>query len=93
MTAVKSPTTLTATELARNLSDILSRIHYGGEQFLIVRNGKPVATLGPPDHELNQTVKEFVDVLKQLPRLGPGFADDVDAIISNQSKSEPSAWG
>ncbi|CAN5665717.1 hypothetical protein BH23CHL2_BH23CHL2_10590 [soil metagenome] len=93
MTTVKVPTTLTATELARNLSDILSRIHYGGERFLIVRNGTPVATLGPPNRELNQTVNDFVDVVKQLPRLGPGFADDIDAIISNQSKSEPPAWG
>ena len=41
-------TTITATELSRSLSDILSRVRYKGETFIVERNGVPVATLAPP---------------------------------------------
>lgn len=36
-----------ATRLARNLGDVLGRIRYRGESFLIERNGVPVARIGP----------------------------------------------
>jgi antitoxin (DNA-binding transcriptional repressor) of toxin-antitoxin stability system len=41
-------TTITATELARNLSDILNRVRYRGERFRVERNGELVATIEPP---------------------------------------------
>ncbi len=41
-------TTITATELSRSLSDILSRVRYKGETFIVKRNGEHVATLAPP---------------------------------------------
>ncbi len=40
-------TKLTATQLARSLSDVLNRVQYKGERFIVDRNGRPVATLGP----------------------------------------------
>jgi antitoxin (DNA-binding transcriptional repressor) of toxin-antitoxin stability system len=87
-----SPTKVTATELARSLSDILNRIHYGGERFVIERNGKVIATLGPPVQATQPTVQDFVETLRRLPRLGPEFADDVEEAIARQSKTEPPAW-
>src|SRR3972149_307796 len=36
---------LTATEAARNLSDLLNRVRYRGERFTIVRGGEEVAAL------------------------------------------------
>jgi antitoxin (DNA-binding transcriptional repressor) of toxin-antitoxin stability system len=40
-------TRITATELARNLSDILNRVRYRGESFEVLRNGEVVAELRP----------------------------------------------
>ena len=40
-------TNLSATQLARNLSDILNRVKYNDEAFVIMRNGEAVATLAP----------------------------------------------
>jgi antitoxin (DNA-binding transcriptional repressor) of toxin-antitoxin stability system len=40
-------TNLSATQLARNLSDILNRVRYADEAFVIMRNGEAVATLAP----------------------------------------------
>jgi prevent-host-death family protein len=40
-------TRISATELARKLGDVLSRVRYRGESFLVERNGTPVARLEP----------------------------------------------
>ena len=37
------PTSVTATELARKLGDLLSRIRYRHESFIVERNGTPIA--------------------------------------------------
>ncbi len=38
---------ITATELARRLGDVLGRIRYRGDHFLVEKNGVPVARLVP----------------------------------------------
>lgn len=38
---------LTATQLARNLSDVLDGVEHRGETYVIARQGRPVATLAP----------------------------------------------
>ena len=38
---------ISATELARRLGDVLGRIRYRGERFVVERNGAPVARLEP----------------------------------------------
>ncbi|MFN0071262.1 MAG: type II toxin-antitoxin system prevent-host-death family antitoxin [Chloroflexota bacterium] len=38
-------TKITATELARNLSDVLNRARYRGEHFIVERNGEPIVTI------------------------------------------------
>ena len=54
---------ITATELARNLSDILNRVKYRRESFKVVRNGEVVAELRPNPNppQRKRTWGEFVD--------------------------------
>jgi prevent-host-death family protein len=40
-------TTMTATELARNLSAVLDRLEHGSEEIVVVRSRHPVARLVP----------------------------------------------
>ena len=40
-------TKITATDLAKSLSDVLNRVRYRGERFLVERNGEPVAAVLP----------------------------------------------
>ena len=47
MYSARMATNLSATQLARNLSDILNRVRYADEAFVIMRNGEAVATLAP----------------------------------------------
>lgn len=85
-------TRITATELSKTLSDILSRVRYRGEKFLIERNGEPVATLSPARPPLGVSLGEFVARLGDLSMPGEGFADDLEAVQSAQPKEEPPAW-
>ncbi len=41
------PTRVTVTEAVRNFSEILGRVRFKGERFVLVKGGKPVAELGP----------------------------------------------
>jgi antitoxin (DNA-binding transcriptional repressor) of toxin-antitoxin stability system len=85
-------TKITATELAKNLSDVLSRAQYRGESFVIERNGEQVATLGPPELPRGPTLYELVQELRKLPRPDDRFADDLEEIHSAQRTLPASKW-
>ncbi len=84
-------TKISATELARNLSDVLNRARYKGESFVIERNGEALATL----QSVRKTVtwKEFVQWWVNN-RPDDRFADDLEAIHAemNRPLPEPPEW-
>jgi prevent-host-death family protein len=49
---------ISATELARKLGDVLGRVRYRGESFIVERNGAPVARLGPVEEAPGATLRE-----------------------------------
>lgn len=71
---------ITATELARRLGDVLARIRYRGDEFVVERNGEPVARIGPvPDHSASTLYEGF----RAWVEAGPGdssFADDLERV-------------
>lgn len=85
-------TTITATELARGLSDVLNRVRYQGERFAVERNGETIAVLEPAGHPTLFTLGNFLDLLEALPRVDDNFAADLEEIHAAQSVEEPPAW-
>ena len=85
-------TVITATELARSLSDILNRVRYKGETFVIQRKGEPIATLMPIAPMPGVTLGELAEALGKLTMPGEGFADDLEAIQASQPKLEAPRW-
>jgi prevent-host-death family protein len=83
---------ITATELARGLSDILNRVRYRGEEFVIERNGQPVAVLSPPAGTRWPTMSALAEALRGIPLPGDGFADDLEAIQASQQPPELPPW-
>ncbi len=85
-------TTITATELARSLSDVLSRVRYKGERFLITRNGEPLGALGPVEPAKKEMpLGEFLAFLKEnWP--DDKFAEDLEAIHSLQQPARMPEW-
>ena len=85
-------TKITATQLARSMSDILNRVKYRGEKFIIERNGEPVAILEPAAPAKSITWREFIDHLQNIPHPDETFADDLDEIHSSQPPARIPEW-
>lgn len=86
-------TKITATELARNLSDILNRVHYKGERFIVVRNGETLAAIGPAEPSKKaSTLGDLIQFLKETPLPDPDYAKDVEAAIAAQGKATFPEW-
>ena len=58
--------TVTATELARNLSRILDRLEHGGEEVVIVRNNRPIGRL-IPGAPVMTALEALADLYRTLP--------------------------
>jgi antitoxin (DNA-binding transcriptional repressor) of toxin-antitoxin stability system len=75
-------TSVTVTEVARNLSDVINRIKYRSEHFLLTKGGLPVAELRPIAAARLVTGRELAGRLATLPHLGADaaakFADDIN---------------
>ena len=49
---------ISATELARKLGDVLGKVRYRGDSFVVERNGDPVARLVPIPGAAGASVRE-----------------------------------
>ena len=65
--------TISVTEAARNFSDLINRVNYQGQTFLLTRGGKVVARL--TGTEKMMTGAEFAQWWEQRPRLDPEDAE------------------
>ena len=82
-------TRITATEAARNLSDLLNRVLYRGERFTVVRSGEDVAAIVPAAAP-RVTLGELRRALSELPAPDDEFLSDLERIRSEQPPAEPS---
>jgi len=77
-------TRITATEAARNFTDILNRVKDKGEEFAVERNGEVVCRIVPTRPPKKFTYADFVRAWKAAPKPDPGYWDDVEEAIRNQ---------
>ena len=82
---------LSATELARKLGDVLGRIRYRGDTFLIERNGSPVARIVPLAEHPSASLREALGVWRSAGEPDPDFADALD-LISEADRPPESPW-
>lgn len=73
-------TTITATELARNLADILGKIRYRHEVFIVERNGEPIARLAPLSSATAASLAEGLRSWRAAAAHDPAFADDLERV-------------
>jgi prevent-host-death family protein len=66
----RDATLISATDAARNFSDLLNRVRYRGERFEVSRGGEVVARVEPPLRK-RTTVAALRALLKALPPLTP----------------------
>jgi prevent-host-death family protein len=82
---------ISATELARRLGDVLSRVRYRGDSFLVERNGVPVARVVPTPGTGVTSVGEALAGWRAAGAPDASFADDLER-IGAADRAPEDAW-
>ncbi len=83
---------ISATELVRKLGDVLARIRFRGDSFLIERNGAGVARLTPLPEMPAGSLGEALDSWQAGGDADPDFADVLERVGSADRPPE-TPWG
>lgn len=73
-------TEVSATELARNLGDVLARVRYRRQTFLVRKNGKVIARIVPAADLESPSVKDAFAAWAAAAPADAGFADDLERV-------------
>ena len=82
---------LSATQAARQFSDLLNRVRYRGEEFVIERAGEPVCEIIPA-RPVTRTVADLVRALRAIPAPDDAYWETLEDIIKHQQPLPPSPW-
>jgi len=83
--------TVSATEAARNLSELMNRVKYRGESFKIERGGEVICELRPSGTP-SFSVADFVSLMRALPPVDDEYLDLVEELGRSQPQIPESAW-
>ncbi len=83
---------ITATEAARNFSELLNRVRYERETFVILRGGEAVGQLGPVQFRSGITFRDLLAALNRIEKPDEQFADDLEKIQAEQPLAGRSPW-
>ena len=86
-------TRLSATEAVRTFSDLLNRIRYRGEEFVVERAGEPVCLMTPAAPTTRLTLRDLASLLREIPKADAGYASAVRRASRTQGRPPRSPWG
>lgn len=89
---MKEAAVITSTHLAKNLSDVLNRVHYQGSSYVVERNGVPLATLGPARPVGPIDIEVWLRNVRVGELPGEGFGDDLAKVVDEQPLEEFPEW-
>jgi antitoxin (DNA-binding transcriptional repressor) of toxin-antitoxin stability system len=85
-------THVSATEAVRTFSDLLNRIRYRGEEFVVERAGEAICRMTPAAPVKALTLRDLASLLRELPRPDAGYAPDVRKASRVQGRRPRSPW-
>ena len=85
-------TRVSATKAVRTFSDLLNRIHYRGEEFVVERGGEAVCRMTPAAPPKRPTLGDLVSLLREVPKPDAGFASAVRRATRSQGRQPRSPW-
>ena len=83
---------ITATELARRLGDVLGRVRYRGESFIVERNGEPIARLTPLATGATSTLLDGLRAWREAAPPDPKLARDLER-VNRADRPPENPWG
>jgi prevent-host-death family protein len=85
-TYIRMESTISSTEAARHLGDVLARVKHAGESFVLTKSDKPLARLVPIRAATGARGDAIMEALAHLPH-DVDFADDLERV--NRMDREP----
>jgi antitoxin (DNA-binding transcriptional repressor) of toxin-antitoxin stability system len=86
-------TRVSATEAARSFSDLLNRIRYRGEEFVVERAGEPVCRMLPAAPTRRLSLRDLASLLREMPTADAGYGSAVRRAARSQGRRPRSPWG
>lgn len=84
---------VSATAAARGFSDLLNRIRYGGEEFIVERGGEAVCRMLPAEPSRGFTLRELAALLRGTPSPDAGYRAAVRHAARRQPRLPRAPWG
>lgn len=82
--------TINVAEAKKHLSNLLGRVAFGGETILIMRRGRPMAKLIPPDE---QPAEQGLGSVRGWLSDDDPFLAEVDEIVTTRARHRPRTLG
>jgi hypothetical protein len=83
---------ITATELARKLGDILGKIRYRSDSFVVERNGEAIARITPVAGRFGGSLGEGLRAWREAAPADPRLADDLES-VNRADRAPRNPWG
>lgn len=83
---------ITSTVVARRLSDLLNRVRYRGERFVIVRGGEAIADLTPHLRPQKVRFADLVEAIRHTTPVDDALVEDLEAIQADQPALPEEPW-
>jgi prevent-host-death family protein len=82
---------ISATEAARSFSELMNRVRYRGESFIVERSGKPICEILPA-RPPKFTGAELAKLLRSLPKPDEEYLALVEELFAKQPSVAESGW-
>lgn len=82
---------ISATEAVRSFSELMNRVHYRGESFVVERGGKPICEIipaAPPRFRGS----DLANLLRSLPKPDEDYLTLVEDLTTKQPTVVDSGW-
>ena len=89
---IKKRPSVSATEAARNFSELVNRVRYRRQSFLIERGGHAVCEIRPVYEATGFNGADLVRLLNSLPEPSAAYLDAVEKAIEQQPPAEETSW-
>jgi antitoxin (DNA-binding transcriptional repressor) of toxin-antitoxin stability system len=82
---------ISATAAARSFSELMNRVRYRGESFIVERGGKPIGEILPAS-PLKFNGAQLIDLLRSLPQPDEEYLAAVEDLTTTQPLVSKSPW-
>ncbi len=85
---------ISATEAARSFSDVVSRVRYRNEEFVVEKGGEAMCRITAVGRRSSRsTIGDLLKLFEELPPFDQEYRKTVSALANHQEKLPRSPWG